>query len=79
MSGCLDNCERGNTIVVVPSRLGRAAGGRVTWLGEMLDAATMAALTDWVRQGGPGHADTPTRLVDRLVARVVARRAASSD
>jgi hypothetical protein len=79
MSGCLDNCERGNTIVVVHSRSGRAGGGRATWLGEMIDDTTMAALADWVSTGGPGYTDTPASLVDRVVGRGADRRAVPSD
>ena len=61
VTGCLGNCERSNT-VVVPSRAGRAAGGRVTWLGRVLDPELTRALTEWVAAGGPGLAEVPPAL-----------------
>ncbi|MEU7824786.1 (2Fe-2S) ferredoxin domain-containing protein [Catellatospora sp. NPDC049133] len=66
VTGCLGNCERSNTIVVLPSPAGRAAGGRVTWLGRILDATLTQAVVDWIAAGGPGVADPPERLVPHV-------------
>ncbi|MFC7245285.1 (2Fe-2S) ferredoxin domain-containing protein [Catellatospora aurea] len=63
VTGCLGNCERSNTLVVLPSAAGRAAGGRVTWLGRILDATLTQAVADWIAAGGPGLADPPKELV----------------
>lgn len=66
VTGCLGNCERSNTIVVLPSPAGRAAGGRVTWLGSILDAALTQAVAGWIAAGGPGLADPPTELASHV-------------
>lgn len=66
VTGCLGNCERSNTIVVLPSAAGRAAGGRVTWLGRILDPALTQAVADWIAAGGPGLADPPQRLAPHV-------------
>ncbi|MFG2886382.1 (2Fe-2S) ferredoxin domain-containing protein [Streptomyces sp. NPDC048297] len=59
---CLDACEQGNVIVVQPSPQGRAAGGRPVWLGLVNDPDATADIATWVRQGGPGLAETPDIL-----------------
>lgn len=68
VTGCLGNCERSNTVVVVPSAAGRAAGGAVTWLGRVLDTAATRAVADWVDAGGPGIADLPALLAAHVQA-----------
>ncbi|BCJ76440.1 hypothetical protein CS0771_59840 [Catellatospora sp. IY07-71] len=62
ITGCLGNCERSNTVVVLPSPAGRAAGGTVTWFGRILDPALTKAVADWVARGGPGLAELPELL-----------------
>ncbi|MFC7759652.1 hypothetical protein ACFQY4_17780 [Catellatospora bangladeshensis] len=59
---CLGNCERSNTLVVLPSAAGRAAGGTVTWFGRILDPALTQAVADWAAGGGPGLAELPVLL-----------------
>ncbi|PBC60959.1 hypothetical protein BKI49_26870 [Streptomyces sp. Tue6028] len=59
---CLDACEQANVIVVQPSSKGRAAGGRPVWLGLVNDPDATADIATWVRQGGPGLAETPDIL-----------------
>lgn len=61
-SDCLGPCERSNVVVVSPSGRGRRAGGRPTWLGRVLDARAETAIFNWLRDGGPGLAQTPEAL-----------------
>ncbi|GAA1382362.1 (2Fe-2S) ferredoxin domain-containing protein [Catellatospora chokoriensis] len=68
VTGCLGNCERSNTVVVLPSPAGRAAGGRVTWLGRILDATLTQSVADWIAAGGPGLAEPPDRLAPHVQA-----------
>jgi len=68
VTGCLGNCERSNTIVVIPTAAGRRAGGRVTWLGTMLDSVAIETLAQWVRSGGPGLAPLPAQLLAHHIA-----------
>ncbi|MGW1227760.1 (2Fe-2S) ferredoxin domain-containing protein [Streptomyces sp. NPDC002530] len=59
---CLDACERANVIVIQPSAEGRRAGGRPVWLGQVNDPDAAADITAWVRDGGPGLAESPAIL-----------------
>lgn len=59
VSDCLDACDRSNVVVVAPSRDGRRAGARPTWLSGVLDPDTVAGVVYWVRRGGPGVDDPP--------------------
>ncbi|WP_144128071.1 (2Fe-2S) ferredoxin domain-containing protein [Catellatospora sichuanensis] len=65
VTGCLGNCERSNTVVVAPSRAGRAAGGRATWFGRILDPQSTQSLAQWIAAGGPGLAEIPAELAER--------------
>lgn len=75
ISRCLAACELSNMVVVNPSRAGRAAGGRPTWLGGVLSDEQIAQVVGWVEAGGPGVAPMPAALagnaddVQRLVER----------
>lgn len=59
---CLDACDHSNVVVVSPSAEGRAAGGRPVWLGWVLADDMLDEITDWVKAGGPGVADSPGTL-----------------
>ncbi|MBV1854305.1 hypothetical protein [Catellatospora tritici] len=76
VTDCLGNCERSNTVVVVPSPAGRTAGGRVTWLAQVLDIETTHAVRDWVAAGGPGLAPLP-QVLARHVQQAPQSRAAA--
>jgi (2Fe-2S) ferredoxin len=62
ITDCLGPCEQSNVVVISPSRLGRAAGGRPSWFGFVLDTAAIDDLADWISTGGPGLAEHPTSL-----------------
>lgn len=59
---CLLACERSDVVVVSPGSRGRVAGGRPVWLAEVLDEATVDAISAWVVTGGPGLATLPPAL-----------------
>jgi hypothetical protein len=59
---CLDACTHSNVVIVTPNPAARRAGARPVWLGEVLDADTIAEITTWVSAGGPGNADLPGML-----------------
>jgi (2Fe-2S) ferredoxin len=62
VSDCLDVCEHSNVVVVSPSRAGRDAGARPTWLGFVLDDDAVDDIIAWVGAGGPGLADPPATV-----------------
>jgi hypothetical protein len=62
VSTCLDACDQSNVVVVGPSVRGRRSGGRPAWLSGVLEPATVRAVADWVRGGGPGMAPCPDAL-----------------
>jgi len=49
-------------MVVLPSRAGRAAGGRAAWFGFVLSDAATDDVTAWIDAGGPGLAPMPATL-----------------
>ena len=59
---CLAHCELSNMVVVNPSPAGRAAGGRPTWLGEVLTDDAVDRVVRWVEAGGPGIVPLPPEL-----------------
>lgn len=59
---CLGPCGESNVMVVLPSRAGRAAGGRPAWLGFVLSDAATDDVTSWIAAGGPGLAPIPDTL-----------------
>ena len=59
---CLLACDRSNVVVVTPSSQGRGAGGRPVWLMHVLEVATIDAIVEWLRHGGPGLSRIPTAL-----------------
>lgn len=61
-SDCLNVCERSNVVVVGPSLIGRLAGAKPVWLGDVLDENAIADVATWVRGGGPGVAEPPITL-----------------
>ena len=67
VSPCLDVCDQANVIVVQPSSVGRAAGGRPVWLGLVNHPDATEDVTAWVRAGGPGVAPRPEILDLHLI------------
>lgn len=57
-SRCLDACEHSNVVVVVPA----GDDGEEVWIGDVNDHGVNAALTEFVRSGGPGAAELPIEL-----------------
>ena len=62
VTACLLACDRSNVVVVSPSHEGRRAGGRPVWLMHVLEEATIDAVVEWLRQGGPGRSTIPAPL-----------------
>ncbi|TYC14324.1 (2Fe-2S) ferredoxin domain-containing protein [Actinomadura syzygii] len=59
---CLGPCTHANIIVINPSAAGRAAGGRTTWIGHVLDTGAVDDITAWANAGGPGMAEPPATI-----------------
>lgn len=68
-SKCLGICFQANVVVVQPSAMGRAAGGRPVWLGEMTEDDLLEAVDDWIFEGGPGLAPLPAALADHVTSK----------
>ncbi|MFD6949777.1 (2Fe-2S) ferredoxin domain-containing protein [Nocardiopsis sp. NPDC060348] len=68
-SKCLDICFQANVVVVQPSHAGRAAGGRLVWLGGITEDALVEAVDDWIFEGGPGLAPLPAALVGHVTSK----------
>ncbi|MDT0164825.1 hypothetical protein Q9R32_04580 [Actinotalea sp. AC32] len=59
---CLDECERGDVVVVRPSPQGRRCGGRPVWFEQLAGPERSEALARWLGSGGPGLAALPDEL-----------------
>lgn len=57
---CLDQCGRGDVVVVRPAA-GRSQAGAV-WLAGATGEQALLELQGWLRDGGPGAAPLPTAL-----------------
>lgn len=57
---CLDQCGRGDVVVVRPAA-GRSQAGAV-WLAGVTGEQSLVELHGWLRDGGPGAALLPTAL-----------------
>ncbi|MFK3984425.1 hypothetical protein ACI2K4_29135 [Micromonospora sp. NPDC050397] len=66
VSDCLGVCERSNVVVVQPSPGARRRGARPVWVSDVLDEATVDAVTTWINTGGPGAAPAPATLGPRI-------------
>lgn len=62
VTDCLGPCERSDVVVVSPTPDARRAGARPVWLGQLNGRHESAAISDWVRAGGPGVAELPESL-----------------
>lgn len=63
---CLDQCGRGDAVVVRPVRALRATAQPV-WLAGLTSPESVEALREWLTAGGPGGADLPDALVPHVV------------
>ncbi|MCV2394658.1 hypothetical protein OEB99_10095 [Actinotalea sp. M2MS4P-6] len=63
---CLDQCGKGDAIVVRPVREHRATAGPV-WLAGLVTPDATQALRAWLAAGGPGHSALPTVLAPYVV------------
>lgn len=66
---CLDECERGDVVVVRPSREGRTCGGRPVWFEQLAGEERSAGLAAWLGDGGPGLAPLPGALEPVVIVR----------
>jgi hypothetical protein len=58
----LDQCNRGDVVVVRPDPAGRRRGVRPFWMSGLAGEELTAALEAWLARGGPGRADVPAAL-----------------
>jgi len=65
---CLDECERGDVVVVRPCATVGAAG-RAEWFAGLAGDQATGALRAWVRAGGPGLSLLPPELASLHLAR----------
>ena len=65
---CLDECERGDVVVVRPSRDARELG-RPQWFAGLAGQDLTAALDRWLAEGGPGVARPEPELESLRLAR----------
>jgi hypothetical protein len=66
VSECLSVCERSNVVVVHPTPAARRAGARLVHLGDVLDDSLVDAVAGWLDAGGPGVAEVPPVLTERM-------------
>jgi hypothetical protein len=65
LADCLDECNRGDVVVVRPARGARRA--RTVWLERVAGDALTGDLRRWLRAGGPGRAAIPERLRQQII------------
>ncbi|MCB2175703.1 MAG: hypothetical protein KQH57_07840 [Actinomycetales bacterium] len=63
---CLDQCGRGDAIVVRPAT-DQPPSAPPVWLADVTTPETTAALRAWLAAGGPGRADLPRALAPHVV------------
>lgn len=66
---CLDECERGDVVVVRPTGRCRRAGARPVWLERLAGEDATGALETWLRAGGPGPEPVPAALEGLVIER----------
>ncbi|SDM29080.1 hypothetical protein SAMN04488074_11986 [Lentzea albidocapillata subsp. violacea] len=67
VADCLDSCDYSNVVVVRPAPAVRARGTRPVWFGGVLTEEATQDILAWVAAGGPGQADMPDGLADRMI------------
>lgn len=66
---CLDECERGDVVVVRPSATQRARRTGPVWFERLAGDAPTAELERWLRGGGPGACPLPAALAAHRIDR----------
>lgn len=66
---CLDQCNRGDVVVVRPCAAGRRRGGRPVWFSGLAGDEPTRLLEQWLRGGGPGESEMPPTLAAWRIAR----------
>ena len=69
VANCLDSCDYSNVVVVRPAPAARAQGARPAWFGGVLTEEATQDILAWVAAGGPGPAEMPDRLAERVIDR----------
>jgi (2Fe-2S) ferredoxin len=69
LAECLDECERGDVVVVRPAPATRGRRARPVWLERLAGDELTGVLGDWLADGGPGRAPTPRPLRSHLIPR----------
>lgn len=69
LSECLDECNRGDVIVVRPTASSRGRVARPVWLERVAGDELTEDLAMWLAAGGPGHAPMPRSFDSRLINR----------
>lgn len=62
LSECLDECERGDVVVVRPSATERRRSARPVWFERLAGDELTGELRQWLEAGGPGRSDLPAAL-----------------
>ena len=69
LADCLDECERGDVVVVRPGRRRATRSARPVWFERLAGDELTGALTRWLADGGPGVRDLPAALREREIRR----------
>jgi YHS domain-containing protein/(2Fe-2S) ferredoxin len=64
---CLDECERGDVVVVRPASHHRAAGATPVWFERLAGDDLTDELARWLMLGGPGAAPVPLALRELVI------------
>ncbi|WP_235521096.1 hypothetical protein [Cellulomonas sp. Leaf395] len=68
LSECLDECNRGDVLVVRPAS-GRRRDARPVWLERIAGDELTQELENWLTDGGPGRAPTPESFDPHIIDR----------
>ena len=66
---CLDECERGDVVVIRPATRQRARGVGPVWFERVAGDELTGVLQRWLTQGGPGDRAVPVALATFTIAR----------
>jgi (2Fe-2S) ferredoxin len=67
---CLDECERGDVVVVRPAPAARrAAAARPVWFERLAGDEATGELRRWLADGGPGVAPLPATLNGHVITK----------
>lgn len=69
LSECLDECERGDVVVVRPTGAARRRGARPVWFERLAGDELTDELAGWLRGGAAGAAPVPDALRDHVIDR----------